>query len=111
MLLFRVRIQLDAQNRTQVLQSLMRILEPTRARTGCISCVLCCDIEEKNAIVLIEEWATQEHLEARFQQDSLRVVLAAMDCAVCPPQVRIDTISETKGLEMIAECRASQSPV
>jgi quinol monooxygenase YgiN len=105
MVIFRVRIHLDPRHRTRVLQSLVRILGPTRVLPGCVSCQLCSDVEEENALVFFEEWQTQEELEARLREDSLRVVLAALDYAIDPPEIRFVTTSETKGIEFIAACR------
>jgi len=107
MVLFRVRIHVAHRHRAQIVQSLARIVGPTRMQQGCVSCQLCCDCQEKNVLFLVEEWETQRQLEARLREDNLRVVLAAMDCAVSPPQVRFETIAETKGMELIAACRSS----
>lgn len=105
MLLFRVLLHLDAGQRARVMQSLGRIVGPTRALPGCVSCHLFADAEEENAILFIEEWQTQQNLETRLRADSMRTVMAAMDCAVGPPDVRVETISGTRGMDLIAACR------
>jgi quinol monooxygenase YgiN len=110
MVLFRVRIHLDPGRRAQVRGSLIRILEWTRALPGCLGCELSADVEDEDVLVLVEEWQTQAHLEARLRHDSLRVVLAALDCAVDSPRVRFETVGETKGIELVAACRMDQTP-
>ena len=33
--------------------------------------------------------------------------MAAMDCAIGPPEVRVESISGTRGMELIAACRGA----
>jgi len=110
MVLFRVQIRVGLPQRDQVLGSLKQTVWHTQAMPGCISARLCVDADEESVLVLIEEWQTWEHLEARLRADSLRVVLAAIDCSVEPPEVRLDNISGTKGLEFVVACRSGQAP-
>lgn len=105
MVLFRLRIRLDPGQRVKVRGSLARILGPTRALPGCINCLLGEDIEDENQLIFVEEWSDQAHLNARLRADTLRVILAAMDCAVDPPDIRFETITETRGMDLIAACR------
>ena len=106
---FRVRMHIDDSRREAVVRSLMRILGPTRAEPGCINCQLSADLEDANTLVFAEEWADQDCLAQRLRGESLRVLLAAMDCAVEPPDVRIDAISDSKGIEWIASCRSAEA--
>lgn len=107
MILFRVLIHPESEQRLPVMRSLGRILGPTRALSGCVSCRLFVDTDEENAVLFIEEWQTQKHLEARLRAESMRTVMAAMDCSIGPPDVRIESISATRGMELIAACRGA----
>ncbi len=109
MIIFRVRIHADHAQREQVLRSLKQIVWQTQAMSGCISAQVCVDAGDKDEVLLIEEWQTQEHLVERLRGENARVVLATMDCSVDPPEVRFDTVSQTKGLEFIAACRPARS--
>jgi hypothetical protein len=51
-----------------------------------------------------EEWVDEEALIAHLRADSARVLLSALDCASDPPEVRLDTLLATRGIEFIATC-------
>lgn len=105
MVLFRVRMHLDDASRGTVVRSLIGTLEPTRAQPGCLNCHLSADMEDARTLIYTEEWQDQELLANRLGGDSLRVLLAAMDCTTGPPEIRFDTICGTKGIEWIVNCR------
>lgn len=102
MVLLRLRLQLADGQRTQVVQSLVRILEPTRALPGCVSCRVCGDLEDHRTVIFIEEWEGWPALEGRLREKSTRVLLAAMDASDPPPQVTFEGIGEQKGMEFVA---------
>jgi quinol monooxygenase YgiN len=87
------------------MRSLARILGPLRTVCGCIACHLYVDLEDESVLMLAQEWADEESLAEHLRTDTARVLLSALDCASSPPDVRMDTVCETKGLEFIASCR------
>jgi quinol monooxygenase YgiN len=105
MVLLRVRFRVDPTNRTKVIRSLSRILGPSRASPGCRNCQLYADLEDNRALLFVEEWTDRASLIAHLQADNTRVLLSALDFASDPPEVRLDTVIDTKGIEFIAECR------
>src|SRR5687768_1571906 len=105
MVLLRTRIRVDPAYRNQVIRSLSRIVGPLRASSGCVGCHLYADLEDERALMFCEEWVDEESLVAQLRADSTRVLLSALDCASDPPEVRLDTLVDTKGIEFIATCR------
>jgi quinol monooxygenase YgiN len=106
--LFRARISLSPATRTQVVQSLRRILGQTRALPGCINCQLCVDFEDENHIIWSEEWPDVQTLRSRLRADSFAVILSALESACEEPEVRFDTVSNSRGMAFIAECRGCE---
>jgi quinol monooxygenase YgiN len=105
MVLLRTRIRVDPASRSKVIRSLASILGPLRATSGCVSCNLYTDIEDDRVLMFAEEWVDEESLIAHLQADNTRVLLSALDCASAPPELRLDTLVSTKGMEFIARCR------
>jgi len=105
MLLLRTRIRVEPALRTKVIRSLASLLGPVRASSGCMACHLYVDIEDDRLLMFAEEWVDEESLIAHLQADNTRVLLSALDCASDPPQVRLDTLVDSKGIEFIATCR------
>ena len=110
MVLLRMRIRVDPAHRTKVVRSLSRILGPSRASSGCLNCQFYADLEDNRVLLFAEEWSDQESLIAHLQADNARVLLSALDFASDPPEVRLDTLIDTKGIEFIAECRDADLP-
>ena len=105
MLLLRTRIRVDRAQRAKVIRSLARILGPMRTVCGCVGCHLYADLEDESVLMFAEEWEDEESLTAHLRAESARVLLSAIDCASAPPDVRLDTVRETKGMEFIVSCR------
>jgi hypothetical protein len=62
------------------------------------------DLEDENAVLFAQEWVDEEELVEHLQADNARVLLSALDCATDQPEVRLDTLVDSKGIEFIARC-------
>ena len=87
--------------RNDLLETMRGMLEPTRVERGCLSYRLYEDVENRNAFVLLEEWATQEDLERHISKDSQRWLFALMDLLSEPPELRFNTVSHSVGMDLI----------
>ncbi|HOW71105.1 MAG TPA: antibiotic biosynthesis monooxygenase [Phycisphaerae bacterium] len=106
MILFRVQLRIPAAVRDRVVNSLLRLVGPTRAVKGCIACGTYVDVEDENTLVYVEEWETQAAIDERLRAEDLRVLLSVLDLSSEPPVVRFEAIGETRGMEVIAAARA-----
>ena len=93
------------ERRTDLLETMRGMLEPTRVERGCLSYHLYQDLEDKNAFVLLEEWATQEDLERHIRTDNQQRILALLDLLSKQPEFRFNTVSHTAGIELIENAR------
>ena len=89
--------------RSDLLETMRGMLEPARVERGCLSYRLYEDVENKNAFILLEEWATQEDLERHIAKDSQRQLLALMDLLSEQPELRFNTVSHTSGMDFIED--------
>ena len=101
MILSTSRMIVRPENRGDFLETMRGILEPTRVERGCMSYRLYEDAEDKNAFVLLEEWATQKDLDRHIRTDNQRRLLALMDLMSEQPEVRFNTVTHTAGLDLI----------
>lgn len=106
MILFQARIRLAPADRTRVLRSLSRIIGPTRAMPGCLGCRLYSDAEDENALLFVEEWTDEPSLVMHLRDDGMKVLLSTLDYACEAPALRMDTLTGTRSVEFIGECRA-----
>lgn len=101
MILSTLKMIVKPERRSDLLDTMRGMLEPARVERGCLSYRLCEDVENRNAFVLLEEWATQEDLETHFSTDNQRRLLALMDLLSEQPELRFNTVSHTAGMELI----------
>jgi quinol monooxygenase YgiN len=91
------------EKRSDLLETMRGMLEPARVERGCLSYRLYEDVENRNALVLLEEWATQKDLERHISKDNQRRLLALMDLLSEQPELRFNTVSHTAGMDLIED--------
>ena len=95
-------------NRVKVVRAVRSITGPTLAQPGCRKFGLYCDVDNDDAIILVEEWESREALNKHIQSDDFRVILSLMDSAEKPPELAIHEVSSTAGLDFVEQLRTVQ---
>ena len=98
------------KRRSDLLETMRGMLEPARVERGCVSYRLYEDVENRNAFVLLEEWATQEDIERHISKDNQRQLLALMDILSVQPELRFNTVSHTAGMDLIEHVLKTDVP-
>ena len=111
MILSTLKMIVQPEKRRDLLETMRGMLEPARVERGCLSYRLYEDVEDTNAFVLLEEWATQEDLERHISKDNQRRLLALMDLLSEQPEFRFDTVSHTAGMDLIEDVLKRDVPV
>ena len=93
------------KRRKDFMSSARLIPGPTRIQPGCISCRLYQDLDESDAVFLVEEWESRKQLDRHFNSDQYRIVLSLMEASDQFPDIKINSISKTEGLEAIEAVR------
>jgi quinol monooxygenase YgiN len=93
------RVQTDAEKRAELIRIAHAVVTASRLDEGCISYRFYEDTEAANDFVFIEEWESEEALQAHFATqhiaEFMRAILAAL---VAPPDVRFHTIERSRDL-------------
>ena len=100
-ILVTLRMIVRPERRRDLLETMRGMLEPARVERGCLSYRLYEDIENRNAVVLVEEWKTQKDLESHIRTDNQLRLLALMDLLSEQPELRFNTVSHTEGMDLI----------
>ena len=103
-----LRIKVSHKRRQDVMNSARLIPEPTRIQSGCISCRLYQDLDEPDAVFLVEEWESREKLDHHFNSEQYRIILSLMEASDQFPEIKINTVSKMEGLEAIEAVRRGQ---
>jgi len=97
MIISTLRIVTVPQSRAKVVRTLAAQLGPTRVQPGCLRCDLYQDIENREAITLVEEWESQTDLDPRLRSEDYRAVLAAIELSQESPVIHFDTVTRRTG--------------
>jgi quinol monooxygenase YgiN len=97
MLISTLRIVTAPRSRAEVVRTLAAQLGPTRVLPGCCKCDLYQDVENPEAITLIEEWESQADLVLRLRSEDYRAVLAAIELSQEQPVIHFDTVTRRTG--------------
>ncbi len=97
------------EKRTEVMQTLLSMIEPTENERGCLSCHVFRDIEDENVFSLIEEWQTREDLDDHIRSDRFSVLLGTKSLLCEPQQIEIHTVSQSEGMDVIHATRNKRS--
>jgi quinol monooxygenase YgiN len=98
-------VVVPASKQLEVLQALRSLRGPTEAHSGCRGCRVYRDADDENTFVLLQEWATQAALDRYIRSDLYRTILAVMETASEPPEIRFDTLAHTAGVEIVVAAR------
>jgi quinol monooxygenase YgiN len=103
-----VRITMNAlpEKRTEVMQTLLSMIEPMENERGCRGCHLLRDIEDKNVFSLMEEWETREDLNNHIKSYRFCVLLGTKSLLCESPQIEIHTVSHSEGMKAINDVRS-----
>lgn len=102
-----IRLFVSEDDRPRVLASLTPLIGWTRVQPGCRACHLLADLEESRAIVLTEEWDTQDDMDRHLRSKDYRRVLAAIDLSQESPEIRFGNVEPMGGIEVIDAARRS----
>jgi|WetSurMetagenome_2_1015567.scaffolds.fasta_scaffold939564_1 quinol monooxygenase YgiN len=100
-----LRLLVPEAHRRQVVASLTPLIGWTRVEPGCRACHLLADLEEPRAIVLAEEWDTQDDLDRHLRAEDYRRVLEAIELSQEAPEIRFDTVETSGGFEVVEAAR------
>ena len=103
-----LRMKVSRKRRQDFMNSARLILEPTRIQSGCISCRLYQDLEEPDAVFLVEEWESREKLDRHFNSEQCWIMLSLMEASDQFPEIKINTVSKMERLEAIEAVRRGQ---
>jgi len=109
MVIAMVRVVVPESKRAEVLQTLRLLRGPTSARMGCDSFHVYRDDEHENALLLLQQWASEEDLDRYIRSDLYSTILAVIEMAIEPPDIRFDTIAATAGVELVAAARRGRA--
>ena len=102
-----LRVKVPEDKRKEFLDAARLVVGPTRVQPGCISCRFYQDLNDPDAVFLVEEWKTRKDLDQHLKSVQYRIVLSLVDLSKKPPEFKVSTILKTEGLEAIEAVRGT----
>jgi quinol monooxygenase YgiN len=108
MIVFSMQIRAADERRTALLRTLGSMLGPTRVAPGCLDARLYSDLDKRNTLLLVEEWASRQQFERNLDAAKLNVIVAAIEFSSEAPVIRVDTVERVEGVDALGLHRVSQ---
>jgi len=100
-----IRMRIPPQKSDEVMKILGWVVELCRDDPGCLSCHIYGDLQEKDVLVLEQDWKAQEALDLHIRSEEYRNLLLALEMSLNKPEIRLDSIAGSTGIETIEKAR------
>ena len=101
-----IRLTADEALRSSMIDTLRGIAGPTRVHPGCRRLGVYLAADNPEEFTLIEEWETLEAMTAHLRSRDFRAVLSVIDLSKRAPEIRLDSVTSTEGIERLTEMLA-----
>jgi len=101
----RITMKALMEKRTEMMQTLLSMIEPAEKEKGCLSYDVFCDLEDNQVFSLIEEWGTREDLDRHIRSERFSVLLGTKSLLAEPAEMKIHTVSHSEGAEVVNALR------
>ena len=105
MIIVRITMKALMEKRTEMMQTLLSMIEPAGKEKGCLSYDAFCDLEDNHVFSLIEEWETREDLDRHIRSERFGVLLGTKSLLAKPLEMKIHTVSHSEGVEVVSALR------
>ncbi len=92
-------IKVDPTRRAEVLRLIRPIIGPTEAQPDCSLCRIYSETDDDDALLLLQEWRSEEGFERYIRSSEFKRILAAIDLGAESPKFSINRVLSRKGLE------------
>jgi len=93
------------EKRTEMMQTLLSMIEPAGNEKGCLSRYVSCDLKDNHVFTLIEEWETREDLDRHTRSERFSALLGTKSLLAKPSEINIHTVSRSEGAEVVNALR------
>ena len=102
---FAVVLAAPACGTQQLVHALRFLASPVSIEPGCEGCRVSIEGPDESTVRYVEEWTTEEAMRVRVRSDRFTRLLEVLESAPRAPSVQFDFVTETRGLDYVAEVR------
>ncbi len=104
-----VRIIISPTKRKAARELMDSLIGPMHVLPGCISYNMYQDLENENRLAIEQEWESETALHRFIRSNDYFKILAFIELSNQPPEIRFNTISNIKGIEVVEAVRGEKS--
>jgi quinol monooxygenase YgiN len=105
MIVVKIAMNVLQEKQKELVQTILSMIGPMENEVGCLSYALFCNIEDKNLLILLEEWQTRKDLDRHLRSEMFSVLLGTKSLLCDRPQIQIHTVSHSEGMESVNATR------
>ena len=106
MIIVRITMKALMEKRTEMMQTLLSMIELAAKENGCLSYDIFCDLEDNHVFNVIEEWQTREDLDRHIRSERFSALLGTKSLLAKPSEINIHTVSHSEGVEVVNALRS-----
>ena len=106
MVIMTLRLTVPPEKTVEAIEIIKSMTGPISAEPDCKQVSLYSDINNDDALMLVEEWGSQKALQEHIRSDDFRIVLEVMELSVRAPEICFNTISERAGFDLVERMRS-----
>ena len=95
----------------QLVHALRFLASPIRIEPGCLGCRVWVDDLDESTVRYVEEWTTEEAMRVRVRSERFTRLLEVLESAPEAPRIQFDFVTQTRGLDYVAEVRSRDGTV
>jgi quinol monooxygenase YgiN len=99
MILVTIRMNVIAEKRMELSQTIASLSDSIRLEKGCRRCDFCRSIEDENRLFLLEEWDTEENFNIHLKSEHFRVLRGAKNLLKETYEMMFHTVFHPEGME------------
>lgn len=106
MIVTTIRMQTTPQNRKELMQTFRSLSNPIQSEDGCKSCRIYREVGNEEAVIVIQEWDSRNHLDKHLHSDEFAVMVGAMSLLEQPETVEFQVLGQLEGSRSVEEIKA-----
>jgi quinol monooxygenase YgiN len=106
MFMMTIRVNIYPEKQQEFMQTILSLLAEIRKTTVCLDYVLYRAVEEDNSFCLVSKWQSQQQLYEHVRTRAFSVLFGAMQVLGNTQDIKLDTISQTRGVEALEAIRS-----
>ncbi len=106
MIVTTIKLQTSPENRKEILQTFRSLLNPIQCELGCRSCRIYRELDNDEAVIVIQEWVSRTYLDEHLRSNEFAVLVGAMSLLQKPETVEYQVLDQLEGSRSVEAIKA-----